>query len=405
MPKSDDSEEKLSEHLNDLCMQLNVDPVAAKKAKESFFDIRKHYTLDGDPHHWIACALYVACRSSITPTVKSGKAVEGNCVSLTRLLRLSNISLIQFFTKIKNWMEMASMSTDFKERISQLERKFAVSTVLFRKFQPIFQEIFSGLTNEPLKSNTKSKKHRMQPCTTNALFEFSWCLYICVKGEFTNSADDLVDMYHILLSCLDFVYANAFMARRRDLINPQFKGLPSDWLSDDFQLPSQPPCIISTLCEIKDGLALEAATMKEYSWRPVIKNRRASSAGCEIKDGLALEAATMKEYSWRPVIKKFFEKGGLGLNHYKATYLLKGIWALRGYSWRPVIKKFFEKGRSSSRKGSVIPWHSDFRVMTSSRLASSAGCEIKDGLALEAATMKEYSWRPVIKKFFEKGVS
>ncbi|KAI5636066.1 retinoblastoma-associated protein A domain-containing protein [Phthorimaea operculella] len=40
----------------------------------------------------------------------------------------------------------------------------------------------------------------------------------------------------------------------------------SDW-SDDNQLP----CIISTLCEIKDGLALEAATMKEYRWRPVIK--------------------------------------------------------------------------------------------------------------------------------------
>lgn len=67
-------------------------------------------------------------------------------------------SLIQFFNKIKNWMEMAAMSTDFKDRISHLEHKFAVSTVLFRKFQPIFQEIFSGLTNEPMKNNTKSKK-------------------------------------------------------------------------------------------------------------------------------------------------------------------------------------------------------------------------------------------------------
>lgn len=69
-----------------------------------------------------------------------------------------------------------------------------------------------------------SSNSRLQPCTSNALFEFTWCLYICVKGEFHSSADDLVDMYHVLLSCLDFVFANAFMSRRIDLINPGFKG-------------------------------------------------------------------------------------------------------------------------------------------------------------------------------------
>ncbi|XP_072943092.1 retinoblastoma-like protein 1 isoform X2 [Epargyreus clarus] len=271
MSKPEESEENWIAAMDNLCCKLNVDPVAAKKSRESFAEIRQNYTLEGDTLHWMACALYVACRTSITPTVQSGKAVEGNCVSLTRLLRLCNISLIQFFKKIKNWMDMALMPSDFKDRITRLEHKFAVSTVLFRKFQPIFQEIFSGLTNEPLK-NTKSKKHKLQPCTTNALFDFTWCLYVCVKGEFHNSADDLVDMYHILLSCLDFVFANAFMSRRIDLINPSFKGLPTDWLKDDFELPSKAPCIISVLCEIKEGLAVEAATMKEYSWRPVIKS-------------------------------------------------------------------------------------------------------------------------------------
>lgn len=52
------------------------------------------------------------------------------------------------------------MSTDFKDRISRLEHKFAVSTVLYRKFQPIFQEIFQGLkSDEPLKvSSTKTRR-------------------------------------------------------------------------------------------------------------------------------------------------------------------------------------------------------------------------------------------------------
>lgn len=271
MPKQDESEDSWIEELDNLCSKLNVDPVAAKKSRDSFLEIKRNYTLDGDPLHWMACALYVACRTSITPTLQSGKAVEGNCVSLTKLLRLCNISLIQFFNKIKNWMEMASMPTDFKERISRLEHKFAVSSVLFRKFQPIFQEIFTGLTNEPLKTHSK-RRPKLIPCSTNALFEFTWCLYICVKGEFHNSANDLVDMYHVLLSCLDYVFSNAFMAHRTDLINSSFKGLPIDWKRDDFKIPLKPPCIISTLCEIKDGLSKEATTMKEYSWRPVIRS-------------------------------------------------------------------------------------------------------------------------------------
>ncbi|XP_045502075.1 retinoblastoma-like protein 1 isoform X1 [Colias croceus] len=271
MAKPEESDENWIAAMDDLCSKLNVDPVATEKSKESFAEIRRNFTLDGEALHWMACALYVACRTSITPTVESGKAVKGNCVSLTRLLRLCNISLIQFFTKIKNWMEMTLMPSDFKDRISRLERKFAVSTILFRKFQPLFQEIFTGLTNEPVKTKS-SKKQKLQRCSTNALFNLTWCLYVCVKGEFHNSADDLVDMYHLLLSCLDFMFANAFMSRRTDLLNPSFKGLPKDWLQDDFELPKKPPCIISVLCEIKDGLAVQASTMKDYSWNKVIKS-------------------------------------------------------------------------------------------------------------------------------------
>lgn len=37
-------------------------------------------------------------------------------------------------------------------------------------------------------------------------------------------------------------------------------------------LPMKTPCIIATLCEIKDGLTVEATTMKEYSFKPVIKS-------------------------------------------------------------------------------------------------------------------------------------
>lgn len=46
----------------------------------------------GEALHWLACALYVACRKSVLPTVGSG-LMEGNCVSLTRILRSAKLRL------------------------------------------------------------------------------------------------------------------------------------------------------------------------------------------------------------------------------------------------------------------------------------------------------------------------
>lgn len=38
--------------------------------------------------------------------------------------------------------------------------------------------------------------------------------------------DDLVNSYHLLLCCLDLIFANALSCpNRRDLLNPSFKGI------------------------------------------------------------------------------------------------------------------------------------------------------------------------------------
>lgn len=44
----------------------------------------------GEVVHWLACSLYAACRKGSTPTVGKG-LMEGNCVSLTRILRYSKL--------------------------------------------------------------------------------------------------------------------------------------------------------------------------------------------------------------------------------------------------------------------------------------------------------------------------
>lgn len=42
----------------------------------------------------MACALYIACRQSAVPTTDKSTTVEGNCVSLTSLLKKTNLRYV-----------------------------------------------------------------------------------------------------------------------------------------------------------------------------------------------------------------------------------------------------------------------------------------------------------------------
>ncbi|XP_031423817.1 retinoblastoma-like protein 1 isoform X2 [Clupea harengus] len=264
--KTDDSSVRKS--LEALCQELNMDEETAAEAMQNFTAIWNTYTLEGDVVHWLACSLYAACRKGSTPTVGKG-LMEGNCVSLTRILRSSKLSLIQFFSKMKKWSDMSNLSQDFRNRISRLERNFEVSTVIFRKFEPIFMDMFQDPQGEPPRQ-PRSRKHRRLPCHISDVFKFCWTLFVYTKGNFQMIGDDLVNSYHLLLCCLDLVFGNAMLcSNRKDLINPLFKGLPKDW--PDTASSGQPPCVIDKLCELHDGLVVEAKGIKEHYFKPYIK--------------------------------------------------------------------------------------------------------------------------------------
>ncbi|XP_071569719.1 retinoblastoma-like protein 1 isoform X2 [Temnothorax nylanderi] len=264
MGQSDDIEDSMYGRHQDLCQKLNMDATAASEAWKSYETIRQNYTLEGDQLHWIGCAVYVACRKFSIPTVgRPGTNVEGNCVSLTRLLQLCNLPLIQFFTKSKSWADMANMPQDFRARIEKLEANFSVSMVIFKKYQPIFADIFKD-PREDTSRPPRSRRHKAVPCTPSRVFEFCWTLFICIKGAIHDISDDLVNSYHLLLVCCDLVYNNALLANRKDLLNPNFPGLPANFNDDNYAPPQTPNCIINLLCERHDAIAVEAKAIKEY---------------------------------------------------------------------------------------------------------------------------------------------
>ncbi|XP_075851757.1 retinoblastoma-like protein 2 isoform X3 [Microcebus murinus] len=260
---------QIQQRFDELCSRLNMDEAARAEAWDSYRSIRDSYTLEGNDLHWLACALYVACRKSV-PTVSKG-TVEGNFVSLTRILRCSEQSLIEFFNKMKKWEDMANLPPHFRERTERLERNFTVSAVIFKKYEPIFQDIFKYPQEEQPRQQ-RGRKQRRQPCTVSEIFHFCWVLFIYAKGNFPMISDDLVNSYHLLLCALDLVYGNALQcSNRKELVNPNFKGLSEDFHGKETKPSSDPPCVIEKLCSLHDGLVLEAKGIKEHFWKPYIR--------------------------------------------------------------------------------------------------------------------------------------
>uniref|UniRef100_A0A8C3AGP3 Retinoblastoma-like 1 (p107) n=1 Tax=Cyclopterus lumpus TaxID=8103 RepID=A0A8C3AGP3_CYCLU len=167
--------------------------------------------------------------------------------------------LIQFFSKMRKWADMSNLPQDFRLRMERLERNFEVSTVIFRKFEPIFMDMFQNPQGGGRPRQPRSRKHRRLPCHISDVFKFCWTLFVYTKGNFRMIGDDLVNSYHLLLCCLDLVFGNALLCNnRKDLINPTFKDEP-------------PPCVLERLCELHDGLVVEAKGIKQHYFRPYIQ--------------------------------------------------------------------------------------------------------------------------------------
>lgn len=60
---------------------------------------------------------------------------------------------------MKKWSDMASLSQEFRDKVDRLERNFAVSTVIFKKFEPIFLDIFKSPADEAPRQ-PRSRKQR-----------------------------------------------------------------------------------------------------------------------------------------------------------------------------------------------------------------------------------------------------
>lgn len=90
--------------------------------------------------------------------------------------------LTEFIKKMKSWLAMSHFDEGFCRRVDLLERNFAVSNNIFKKYKPIFLDLFKNPAND-LPRAPRSRKQRRPPCNSTELFHFCWTLYILIKGQ------------------------------------------------------------------------------------------------------------------------------------------------------------------------------------------------------------------------------
>ena len=167
---------------------------------------------------------------------------------------------------------MANLSQEMRNKIDYLERNFNVTTIIFKKYRPLFLELFKDPDLQQQKQNKSKKQRNRQHITANSLFTFCWTLFVQVKSNFSAISADLVNSYHLLIACLDFCFNNALCSDlAKDLLNPNFEQLPKELDRDDFVAPKESICIIKTLSDKYQGIYVDAKGIKEHWYKPYIK--------------------------------------------------------------------------------------------------------------------------------------
>ncbi|KAG5678364.1 hypothetical protein PVAND_008046 [Polypedilum vanderplanki] len=256
---------------NEICSKLAIDSAVRKSAYLQFAEVSRNTILDGDMRHWICCALFTACIKQKIPTVVvSDTFVQGNGISLVKLINECNLNIYTFFEKIEIWFKVSSVPNAIQQKVEVLKRNFQLSQLIYKDFMNMFAKLFKcndGSTNADEPKTKSRKKASNVPISPQKLFEMCWTLFVCVKGYSPNEKpSDLVASINLLLCCIDLMFTNVININRTDLINTSFPGLPKSLFTASYDAKKEPE--INIIDKLSDDSIIK---MKSAHWELIIR--------------------------------------------------------------------------------------------------------------------------------------
>lgn len=178
---------------------------------------------------------------------------------------------------------MVCTSSECRERFQRLRRSLSVSILSYEKYSKIFSEYFTSpnfseeaaLAAASISTPQKGKKSKQNnKCTPNNVYEFCWYLFILAQGENPESTMDLVTSFHVLLCCIDLIFANIVADKRDDLLNMSFAPA-ANALNNKDKSKQQPDTesisIIKELCQQQQASEVDALEIKSHNWKDLMR--------------------------------------------------------------------------------------------------------------------------------------
>ena len=116
--------------------------------------------------------------------------------------------MIDFFEPLKSFISLLQLH-DFEDQLKLLEKKFVVISILFQKYEKLFDQLF----NYTLPSSTPSSKSKLSE--SQAIFTFGWTLFLVSKGKLLKDPPDLLNAFHVLLCCINLLFMHTPSSNRK----------------------------------------------------------------------------------------------------------------------------------------------------------------------------------------------
>jgi hypothetical protein len=114
--------------------------------------------------------------------------------------------VLEFFEKLNKWAEMINASRRLLDHVNRVQASLAVSTVVYKKFLPIFRRVFTNISITPSKKHRSATHPPGQLSNSQQLFDFIWTMFVAMKKQFATGGDDLMNSFHLLLCIVDTMF-------------------------------------------------------------------------------------------------------------------------------------------------------------------------------------------------------
>ncbi|KAL3103373.1 hypothetical protein niasHS_002559 [Heterodera schachtii] len=217
-----------------------------EKAWKQYDTIGQQIILEGNRFSWMACAFF----TTVWQATPFGQELICR-YALSKLLSVCEITVLEFFDKLNSWVELISASRRLFDHVRRVQSNLAVAAVVFKKFLPIFRRVFVDDTQQTsiiIPSQKAKYKDPFDDLSCSSLFDFIWTLFVALRKQFSQSQEDLLCSFHLLLCLVDYVFdALQRVGQQRLLCSSFVQSLCSDGRSS-----------LEFLCDEFDGVILEA---------------------------------------------------------------------------------------------------------------------------------------------------